>query len=65
MRCQLVPVQFRKLNGRVFNSHQYSVTEYFTSSKINEQVMPAAIFSYDFSPVRARAPRAYRESQRF
>ena len=32
--CQLVPVQYRRLNGKVFDSHQYSVTEYFTSSKV-------------------------------
>ena len=31
---QLVPVQYRRLNGKVFDSHQYSVTEYFTSSKV-------------------------------
>ena len=32
--CQLVPVQYRRLNGKVFDSHQYSVTEYFTTSKV-------------------------------
>ena len=31
---QLVPVQYRRLNGKIFDSHQYSVTEYFTSSKV-------------------------------
>ena len=31
--AQLVPTQFRQLNGRVFNTHQFSVTEFFTVAK--------------------------------
>lgn len=39
---QLVPVQYRRLNGKVYNSHQYSVTEYFTSSKVSSFLHPRA-----------------------
>lgn len=42
---QLVPTQFRRLDGHVFNTHQYSVTEYFTTAKaraVNVRLSPLA-----------------------
>jgi hypothetical protein len=48
---QLVPTQFRRLDGHVFNTHQYSVTEYFTASNGLDGLLPAVFFAYDFSPV--------------
>jgi hypothetical protein len=48
---QLVPTQFVKLSGSVIQTHQYSVTEYYTLRAPRDTLAPILSVSYDFSPV--------------
>jgi len=46
-----VPTQFKRLDGSVIHTHQYSTTEYFTAVRVGDLLSPVLSVSYDFSPV--------------
>ncbi|CAM6110784.1 unnamed protein product [Calypogeia fissa] len=48
---KIVPTEYRFLNGMVMPSNQFSVTEYFMSSKAYDRNWPAVFFVYDLSPI--------------
>lgn len=49
---KIVPTEYHFLGGSVMPSNQFSVTEYFMSSKVYDRSWPAVFFFYDISPIR-------------
>lgn len=48
---KLVPTTYTRLDGKWKQTHQFSVTEYFSAAKGKEITLPSVYFSYDFSPI--------------
>mmetsp|Transcript_572 Transcript_572/g.1938 ORF Transcript_572/g.1938 Transcript_572/m.1938 type:complete len:390 (+) Transcript_572:248-1417(+) len=51
---KVVPTTYKKLNGQVITSNQYSVTEYFRPGEAGKtsHILPGIFFIYDMSPIK-------------